>query len=480
MKSTARRFRSLAPAGAVPTPGRLFLSVLCCSLFFQTTMARAQFSPIAPPVTSSVSGQFVVSAPAQFSWLFNRPEIAANTNLIRLDPALLAVAVERFKVLLWQQVGLKAGSPWQGKVHLMLRAARSPEDEVTIASSFMSGSWSYQVLLPDVLTRARYARALSAVLLLEIANRANRSPNRSPEIPAWLVDGLGRQVLDEDEAKLILSLPAGMPNGAPMSSVNERERGLDALASARTILQNSATLTFDQLSWPTEEQMNGDDGGVYRASAQLFVHELLRLPAGPEKIHFLLARLPGCLNWQLAFYEAYRSEFKRPVEVEKWWSLRAIEFAAHNANSQLTAADSDERLADLLEVPVQIRGNSNSLPWHTEISLQKAIRELEPGHRDAELSSLLRNLELAQFRLARPYAVLAAGYRDVLRSFLGASDSPHPVTNNRREAASKRAPLKDTLKKLDALDIRRRELAARLNFNFVPRNGQSTLRKGST
>jgi sulfur carrier protein ThiS len=54
------------------------------------------------------------------------------------------------------------------------------------------------------------------------------------------------------------------------------------------------------------------------------------------------------------------------------------------------------------------------------------------------------------------------------------------VTDNRREAASKRAPLKDTLKKLDALDIRRRELAARLNFNFVPRNGQSTLKNGST
>jgi hypothetical protein len=262
--------------------------------------------------------------------------------------------------------------------------------------------------------------------------------------------------------------------------VNEKERGLDAWASARTILQNSTTLTFDQLSWPTEEQMNGDDGGVYRASAQLFVHELLRLPAGPEKIHFLLARLPGRLNWQLAFYETYQSEFKRPVDVEKWWSLRAIEFAAHNANSQLTAADSDERLAELLEVPVQIRGNSNSLPWHTEISLQKAIRELEPGYRDAELSSLLRDLELAQFRLARPYAVLAAGYRDALRNFLGETDGPRPVTSNRREAASRRAPLKDTLKKLDALDIRRRELAARLNFNFLPRNGQSTLKKGST
>jgi len=445
-------------------------------LIFFAAATQAQFSLEAPLVTRSVSGQFVVSAPTHFSWLFNRPEILADTNLIRLDPALLAVAVERFRTLLWGQVGLKPDSPWHGKIHLVLRPAQSPEDDVTITSRFMLRIWDYQMILPDVLTRARYARALSAVLLLEIANRANADADHSAEIPAWLVDGLAHQVLDENEAKLVLSLPSGSLIGAPVSSLDEKERGMDALASARKTLQNASALTFDQLSWPTDEQLNGDDGGVYWASAQLFSHELLRLPGGPQKMRALLACLPGCQNWQTAFFAVYRNEFPRPVEVEKWWSLQAINFAAHNSNSQLTAADSDERLAALLRVPVEIRGASNSLPRHAEISLQNAIRDLNPEQRDTVLANRLRDLELAQFRLARTYAELAAGYRDVLRDFLGDGENPHPLAGNNHASGPKRATVRETLKKLDVLDTRRHELAARLNFNFVPRNSHSPVR----
>jgi len=200
------------------------------------------------------------------------------------------------------------------------------------------------------------------------------------------------------------------------------------------------------------------------------------LPGGQEKIQALLSRLPDCLNWQIAFYGVFKNEFSRPIEVEKWWSLRAIDFAAHAATSQWTLADSDERLAELLQVPVQIRGDSNSLPWHTEISLQSAIRELGPGQRDAVLSDRLRDLELAQFRLARPFAILAAGYRDVLRDFLGGSNNPRVMIVNRRAPVTKRLPVRDTLRKLDALDTHRRELAARLNFNPLLQNGQSANR----
>ena len=35
-------------------------------------------------------------------------------------------------------------------------------------------------------------------------------------------------------------------------------------------------LTFEELSWPTDAQVSGADGGVYRASAQLFVNDLLK------------------------------------------------------------------------------------------------------------------------------------------------------------------------------------------------------------
>jgi hypothetical protein len=440
--------------------------------------AQAQSLAEAPLLTRSVSGQFEVSPPARFSWLFQRPEIIADTNLVRLDPALLAVAAERFKAGLWHQVGLMPDSPWQGKIQLILRPAQSPEDDVTIASSLVQRNWEYQVILPDVLTRERYARALSAVLLLEIANRNNANADHSAEIPAWLVDGLAQMVMDEDRARLVLTLPAGPANSAAMSTVDEREQGMDALASARDPLHRASPLTFEQLSWPTEEQLNGDDGGTYRASAQLFTCELLRLPGGTEKMRALLARLPDCLNWQIAFDAVYRHDFRDPVAIEKWWSLRTIDFAARNPTSQWTVADSEERLATLLQVPVQIRGNSNSLPVHTEISLQSAIRELAAGQRDEILAGRLRELELEQFQMARPIAALAAAYGGVLRAFLGEAERPPAARNDKHASAANHDSLSGTLRKLDALDARRRELTARLNEDLRLRDRGPALELG--
>jgi hypothetical protein len=398
--------------------------------------------------------------------LFQRPDIILDTNLIRLDPALLAVAAERFKAGLWHLMGLRADSPWQGKIRLFLRPAQSPEDDVTIASSLQPHAWEYQVILPDVMTRARYARALSAVLLLEIANRDNANADHSAEIPPWLVDGLAQLVMDEDRGKLVLSMPAGPASNAGMNTLNEREHVADGLASARGPLSQASPLTFEQLSWPTDEQLNGDDGGVYRASAQLLVHELSRLPDGTEKMRELLARLPDCLNWQIAFNTVYRHDFRSPVATEKWWSLRVLEFTAHNPTSQWTLADSQERLDTLLHVPVQIRVNSNSLPAHAEFSLQEAIREIAPGHREEILSDRLRELELEQFQMARPVAVLAAAYGGVLRDFIGEADSRQTLRHDKHASIPNRLSVIETLKKLDILDAQRRELAIRLRLNF--------------
>jgi hypothetical protein len=401
-----------------------------CSVFFLGTVfsaqnSRAQFAAADTLVARSISGQFVVTAAPIFSPLFYRRDFAANTNFIRLEPALLAISAERFKGLLWDKLGLKPNSPWRGKIFLVVRPAQSPDDGVVIAAGSILQAWDYRVTLPDILTRTRYARTLSDTLLLEIANRGNPPNARSAEIPAWLADGLACEVLVQDSPKIILSAPAKIVDGLPQTQLDEKVGGFDSLASARKALRNSTALTFDELSWPTDEQVNGDDGGAYLASAQLFVHDLLKLKNGPEKVRALLARLPDCLNWQVAFYAAFHDDFPQPVEVEKWWSLRVVDFAAHNVGSQWTIADSNDELANLLSVPVEIRDTSNSLPAHAEISLQSAISNFTPEDRDAILWAKLRDIELAQFRVAPSFAVLTAGYRNALADFLG-DRKPHP------------------------------------------------------
>ena len=438
--------------------------VFLCLLFL-AAVGHAQSPPSQMGFARSASGQFTISSTGENSPLLRRPDLATNADLVRLEPALLAVSAERFKLSLWSQLGLKPDAAWRGKIFLALRPARSTDDEITIAATPLLRSWNYRVELPDVLTRTRCTRALAAVLLLEIANRDNAANGRSAEIPAWLADGLAQQTLAVGGEKIILSAPPKKPDLPPQSRIDESERGLDALAAARRALQNSAALTFGQLSWPDDAQVDGTDGGIYRASAHLFVNELLGLKNGPEKVRALLAQLPVCLNWQTAFFAAFRENFRRPLDVEKWWALRVVAFAAHDPGPRWTLAASRERLAGLLSVPVEFRGSSNALPEHAEIPLQSALRNFTPAQQDAVLPTKLRDLELAQFRLAPPFATLAGSYRNVLADYLGKwkKTSGGTVAGRTAPAMRRRAGLEDTLKQLDALDLRRRETEARLD-----------------
>jgi hypothetical protein len=306
----------------------------------------------------------------------------------------------------------------------------------------------------------RYARALSAVLLLEIANRSAAPGGHSAELPPWLVDGMAQQILGADSETVLLSDPVKKSHDL---SWHEAQHGFDTLAAARKVLQNTPALTFDQLSWPTDEQMNGLDGGVYLASAQLFLSQLLALKDGPEKMRALLAELPAHLNWQIAFYSAFHNDFQRPLDVEKWWSLRVVNFVAHSPGPRWTSDVSRDRLAALLSVPVEFRADSNAFPSHAEISLQSAIRSLDPVQRENVLRTKVRDLALVELRLAAPFGQIADGYRVALSDFLGDLKKPRTVTSANKHGVPNPQPnLAGTVGKLDALDFRRREAESRL------------------
>lgn len=432
---------------------------LVLGLFLSLAVARGQYSFSDENPVGSVSGQFLVSSvgdPAPPSRNLNP---TANTNVIQLKTALLAISAERFKVCLWEQLGIPANALWSGKIFLVVHAARSLDETETIASSPFLNHWNYRVELPDMLWKTRYARTLSGVLLLEIANRTAARNGHSAEVPAWLVDGIAQQVLAADSEEVLLSAPH-MKKGdeIPVARINHAERGFDPLADARQILRNTPALTFDQLSWPTEEQMNGADGGVYFASAQLFQSELLGLKNGREKMRAMLAELPDCLNWQTAFLHAFASDFKRPLDVEKWWALRVVNFAMCSAGPRWTTEVSLNRLQELLSVPVEFRTGSNALPSHAEISLQNALQNLNPEQRGTIVRTKIRDLALEELRLAPPFGELADGYRVALMDYLGESKSTTRVSvfNKHRRSTTHQVGLADTLKKLDALDLQRR------------------------
>ncbi len=432
-------------------------ALLFCALLLPLP-AGAQFSPPDKAPTFSISGQFVASGPARFSSLAGQARIAADTNLVRLDPALLAVSAERIKDSLYRRLEIKKDAPWRGQIYLVVHPAQSLDEEITIFSRLSADRVTYRVELPDVLTQRKYVRALTGVILMEYANR--RAQMHSAEIPAWLTDGLAEAMLAGGGPSAVLSAPDKVVNGLPVARLNATQNGLDSLARARRVLERSLPLSYEQLTWPTAAQLAGDDGGAYRASAQLFVADLLDLKSGPLHVRTLLESLPRCYNWQTAFHSAFRENFPAPLDLEKWWALQLAGFAAHDGGPGWTLAVSRAKLDEILRVPVAIRVSSNSLPSRAEISLQTLILSMDFVRQEPILQSKLGDLGLAQLRMAPQLAALTDGYRRALAGYLGAPFAPAPGQPRSRHASGplKKTGAAKTLKTLDALDAQRRKI----------------------
>ena len=434
--------------------------VLCTVLF--PAAAGAQFSKTGQEPTRSISGLFIASGKAQFSPLAGQSRVVADTNLIRLEPALLAVSAERIKDSLYRRLEIGKDAPGCGQIYLVIHPAQSLDENATIFSRLTAAGGTYRVDLPDVLSRRRFTRAMTGVILLEYANR--RAQSRSAEIPAWLADGLAEEMLATSATETILSVPDKVVNGLPVTRVNATQRGLDTLVQAQRVLEKVPPLTFEQLTWPTAAQLAGDDGGAYRASAQLFVDDLLKLKTGPHQLRTMLESLPRCYNWQTAFQSAFRDNFPTPLDLEKWWALQLADFAAHDRGPGWTLAVSRARLDELLSVPVEMRATSNSLPAHSEISLQAVILKLDPAHQQAILQAKLRDLGLAELSMAPPLVALTDGYRRALAAYLGEPfvTLTGPPRSRQVSAAPKKIGAAKTLKQLDALDAQRRAIESKV------------------
>ena len=444
--STIRRFNAL--------PFFLFAAL------FLPAVTRAQTPLLDTTATrSSVSGQFIVISAKPASPPVRPLDAATNTELVRLEPALLAVSAERVKQPIWRRLGIDSMTPWRGRIFLALHPAASSDESVAIVSSHFAGVWSYRVELPDVLPRTRLTRALAGAVLLELADRGNPG-DHSAEIPAWLTEGLSQQLL-ADAPQMILSPPGAAVNGLRENQIIDNERGVDALANVRPVLHDHPALTFDQLSWPDDAQLNGDDGGLYRASAQLFVSELLGLNDGAKNLRAMLQMLPRCYNWQTAFRAAFAADFPRPIDLEKWWALQSVSFAACDAGLAWTPAASRGKLDEILSVPVEIRSAATNLPVRAAISLQGVIGNFDFDRQRVVLQARLRDLDQARWRMAPPFAGLTGDYYRALADYLGGRNGAASAAGfsiKRPPATPSKKTAADTVKKLDALDAQRRAI----------------------
>jgi hypothetical protein len=422
--------------------------------------AYAQFKPD-PTMIGSVSGQFFVNS-RTLALSANSIQLAREPNMVTLEPPLLAVSCERIKEELLRQLEMR--DQWQGKIFVTLHPAWTANDPITIRPEKFGTRWSYGVQMPDAVDRTRIIEAIVRVCLLEIANR--NAVGRSSEIPEWLAEGFSQQLLAASEIRLVLPPPASKENGMSINRVSVEysdapdrpgrpSHKLNPLAGAISTLRTNAPLTFDQLSWPTDEQLNGDSADVFRCSSQLLVNELLRMKNGPASMRNMLAELPGYLNWQFAFMDAYRGAFKRPLDVEKWWALELVQFSGRDLLHLWTPEESWNQLDAVFHFPIQVQIGEGP-PMRTEISFQTILRGWSRARQLQVLQKKLVELDLLRMRLSPEYIPIVENYERVLQEYYKKRSASTKIFHQGGPLPDKL--LEEALQQLDALDLQRAKM----------------------
>lgn len=404
-----------------------------------------------PRALTSHSGQFLVHSAALAPLRPAMADLVTNQNYILLDPMFLPVSCDRIKQSLDRQLG--DNSRWNNRIYITLRTAGSVVDPITITSDRFRDGWRYLVELPNLVERSRYVRAVTQVLLLEMANRG--ASERAAEIPAWLAEGCARKLLagTNSELEIILPAPAAGISGFRAASVEVDATRGDPLFEARKWLRAATPLTFQELSWPTPEQLEGGQAEVFGSSAQLFVTQLLALPDGPASLRAMLASLPGYYNWQFAFLHSFQAHFQRPLDVEKWWALQVVHFTGREMGQTWPAEESWRKLDEVVRSGVQVWVSTNQLPLQGEAPLQTIIREWTPQRQTQVLQAKINQLNSLRLRLAPEFVSLADEYRDTLAAYLAARDR-HSILGLGKGSSRRRAS-EDALRQLDASDARR-------------------------
>lgn len=398
----------------------------------------------------SVSGQFVIQAGPGGRRSPVSSVLENDTNFARLDPTLLTVSCERIKQLVWRALGINGA--WSGKVFLRLYSADSSDSPIMIEADQFRDGWQYRVSLPDLCQRERYIRALVNVVLLEVANREARE--HSAEVPAWLAEGLAREIWASNQREVILSSPGFSASGLRMSTIMMSARMENSLELAHQELCATTPLTFQQLSWPRRDPVTGEPSELYRSSAQFFVHQLLALPAGPDCLRTMLQNLPRFYNWQFAFQRAFQDPFHEAVDVEKWWSLQLVHFTGRELVETWTPDQSWEKLNESIRSAVQVRLGTNELPLHAEIALQTIIRDWPAERQTQALETKTRELRVLRPRLSRELAEVVDEYCSVLQLYLERLNRPGFVLPFRKHILY-RQNAEEAIQRLDLLDSRR-------------------------
>jgi hypothetical protein len=400
----------------------------------------------------STSGQFLVGGPRGDSRA--RPGRNASTNaaLVEVGVETLVVSCERVKAALLRELLLP--DRWTGRVYVVINPAMTNNQPATIGAQPFVQGWQYRLEVPPQIEGTKLIRGLVHVLLLELANRTAGS--RPAELPLWLAEGLALHLARSAETDLVLSEARVAVRGVQLDWQARQGTRRDSLAQARDRLATHAALSFTRLGDSQPGQMSAETWRTFQASAQLFVHHLLLLPGGRAALAEMLFELPHFLNWQTAFLNAFRAQFPRPLDVEKWWSVVLVHFTGLDPTRAWSTPLALEKLDAVLRPPVLVGDSAPELPRRTRLSLQQIIQQWDYLRQRIVLRNAANQLLAIRGRMPLELVRLTDDYRQTLEQYLDRRDK-----SGLARSLPGLPPLlsdvlvRDTVKKLDELDQRK-------------------------
>lgn len=402
----------------------------------------------------SLSGQFVIHNLPPMDAYAPPPRVDDYRKVVRIDPTLLAVSCERIKKELLNQLGMR--DQWKGKIFIDLHYAQRTDEPVSVTPALVGNEWMFRLEMPDMMERPRLVASIVEVLLLEIAERGDLRPT---QIPTWLSQGMAREVLFRSDMDLVLEPPKGFQNGVVFDRLTRTNLLANPLTQAHDELLNMAPLSLEDLSWPKAGQFDGAAAEAYYSSAQLFVHELLQLNDGKANMQAFLHELPQHLNWQLALLSGFHTDFASQLELDKWWTMRVVQFTGRNLTQTFRPEDSWQKLDEIIRPVVEVRVNATETPTRTQVTLQSVIREWDTLRQIQFLKEKSQQLFLLRLRVSQGLIYLVDDYRRTLDWYVKRREGGVSNTGARTIYAPRLDDVaRDTLRTLDVLEARRQQL----------------------
>lgn len=402
-----------------------------------------------PQSKVSSTRQFIVIGHEPGSELGPLSRSNIRRDHIQMEPGLVAMISEKIKsefLFLFR----RQNDAWESQITLHINGKANADTPINVAANYSNRGWRFDVSLPGQVEKRRLVRAVVRVLLLDVANRGNRS-GRVAEVPLWMQEGLAAYLYGISGPVMVPNIGTRLfglhgPTIVPLQLAPAFEQDYQRLLGPeRQHLELFAALSFTDLQHPMPGHLQGYPWQTFQACSHVFVSELLKLRDGRELLWKTIKMLPHFRNGQMSFMEAFKHKFPSILAADKWWAVALVDFKSRGDGNRWSEPRTLRLLDEILHVSALVRKGTNTVPTMKEMMFQDLVRETTFERHRPVLVQSIHKLVVMQVNSRRDLARLIHDYRDAIEHYLRQRESQGGI-------GAVKLHKKNIVKKLDLLD----------------------------